>query len=88
MTAMETVVLMWEARAAAGRGPNLLAWTRTRVLTPAPLRRETFTAPGDRVLVMTWWRATSLDADLPDLPDPPPGLLERPVNRWRFLRTQ
>jgi hypothetical protein len=77
-----TLALMWEARAAAGRGPDLLAWARAQPLDPAPSRRETFTAEPDRVLVITWW-------DTPDpaeLPDPPPDLRHRPVHRWRFTR--
>lgn len=82
-----TVALMWEARAAAGRGPELLAWARerARALDPAPPRCETFTAPADRVLVITWWPA-AYDAELPELSDPPAELLHRPVHRWRFER--
>ncbi|WP_228456412.1 hypothetical protein [Streptomyces durbertensis] len=55
-----------------------------------PLRRETFTAPGDRVLVITWWETPDDGSDHtgafrpPELPDPPPELLSRPVHRWRF----
>ena len=78
-----TVALMWEARAAAGRGEELLAWARARELTPSPLRRETFRAPQDRVLVITWWDAAR-DADLPELPEPDGKLITRPVHRWRF----
>ncbi len=77
-----TVTLMWEARAVAGRGPELLAWARAQRLDAVPLRRETFTATGDRVLVLTWWEG---DGDgVPELPDPPAELLTRPVHRWRF----
>ena len=78
-----TVALMWEAKAETGRGPELLSWTREQVLAPAPLRRECYTAPSERVLVITWWHAP-YDADLPELPDPPAGLTARPVHRWRF----
>ncbi|OKK05995.1 hypothetical protein AMK26_07840 [Streptomyces sp. CB03234] len=80
---MTVVTLMWEARAADGRGGELLAWARAQELATAPVRRETFTAPGDRVLVLTWWNAP-LDADLPELPEPSPELVTRPVHRWRF----
>ncbi|MEU0275687.1 hypothetical protein, partial [Streptomyces sp. NPDC006307] len=73
----------WEARAAEGRGPELLAWARAAELAAVPRRRETFTAPGDRVLVLTWWDAP-YDADLPELPEPPTDLVTRPVHRWRF----
>ncbi|MCG0065815.1 MULTISPECIES: hypothetical protein [Streptomyces] len=78
-----TVALMWEARAADGRGAELLAWVRRQDLAPAPLRRETFRAPQDRVLVITWWDAP-YDAALPELPDPPAESVTRAVHRWRF----
>ncbi|MGX2996777.1 hypothetical protein JNUCC64_21305 [Streptomyces sp. JNUCC 64] len=98
-----TLALMWEAAAVAGRGGELLDWARAQTPTARdpegvptghaagePLRRETFTAPGDRVLVITWWPepgqvAGSGDAVAPpELPDPPAGLVRRPVHRWRF----
>ncbi|OEV03505.1 hypothetical protein [Streptomyces oceani] len=82
-----TVALMWEAKATPDHGPELLAWCRAETLAPAPLRRETYSAPGDRVLVITWWHA-AYDARLPELPDPPPELLARPVHRWRFEQVQ
>ncbi|UED84590.1 hypothetical protein [Streptomyces profundus] len=76
------VTLMWEAKAAPGRGAELLAWARAQRLDPPPERRETFTAPGDRVLVLTWW--PNDHPDLPELPSPPPTLLARPPHHWRF----
>ncbi|MGW2935879.1 hypothetical protein ACWDA7_29380 [Streptomyces sp. NPDC001156] len=78
-----TVALMWEARAAAGRGEELLSWALAQELTPSPLRRETFRAPQDRVLVITWWDADDT-ADLPELPEPGEEFVTRPVHRWRF----
>lgn len=78
-----TVALMWEAKAAGGRGLRLVEWAREQDLRPAPLRRETFTTPDDRVLVITWWDAP-YDAVLPELPEPEPELVARPVHRWRF----
>ncbi|MEU6377598.1 hypothetical protein [Streptomyces sp. NPDC046909] len=78
-----TVALMWEARAVEGRGAELLAWAREQGLPAAPLRRETFRAPEDRVLVITWWDA-ELDAELPELPEPEGELVSRAVHRWRF----
>ncbi|MFF0081014.1 hypothetical protein ACFYR1_15110 [Streptomyces canus] len=78
-----TVTLMWEARAAEGRGEELLAWARRQELPLRPLRRETFRAPQDSVLVVTWWDA-AYDAQLPELPEPDGGLVARPVHRWRF----
>ncbi|WP_200300761.1 hypothetical protein [Streptomyces adelaidensis] len=80
-----TVALMWEARAVDGRGEELLAWARAQELPDSGrlLRRETFRAPQDRVLVITWWDAP-YDAELPELPEPDGELAGRAVHRWRF----
>ncbi|MEV0170724.1 hypothetical protein AB0I00_06295 [Streptomyces sp. NPDC050803] len=78
-----TVALMWEARAAEGRGEELLDWVRGQRLAEEPLRRETFTAPQDRVLVITWWDG-DYDSVLPELPEPDGALVTRAVHRWRF----
>ncbi|MDQ0992528.1 hypothetical protein [Streptomyces sp. V3I7] len=78
-----TVALMWEARARAGRGEELLAWARAQEPAERPLRREILRAPQDRVLVITWWDAP-YDADLPELPEPDTDLITRAVHRWRF----
>uniref|UniRef100_UPI0035155F2B hypothetical protein n=1 Tax=Streptomyces calvus TaxID=67282 RepID=UPI0035155F2B len=80
-----TVALMWEARAVPGRGADLLAWAQEhlRELPGQPLRHETFRAPQDRVLVITWWDAP-YDATLPELPEPDGELITRAVHRWRF----
>ncbi|MFG1667949.1 hypothetical protein [Streptomyces sp. Y7] len=78
-----TVALMWEARAVPGRAKDLLAWARDQDLPARPLRRETFRAAGDRVLVITWWNAP-LDTALPELPEPAGELVTRAVHRWRF----
>ncbi|MFE9430873.1 hypothetical protein [Streptomyces sp. NPDC006640] len=78
-----TVALMWEARAVAGRGDDLLAWVRRQEVAGAPVRREVLRAPQDRVLVITWWDA-AYDADLPELPEPDGDLVTRAVHRWRF----
>ncbi|MEU7292188.1 hypothetical protein AB0A76_03115 [Streptomyces exfoliatus] len=75
---------MWEARAAQGRGAELLEWARAQVLAREPVRRELLRAPQDRVLVLTWWEAESFDAELPELPEPDAELITRPVHRWRF----
>ncbi|MCE7078760.1 hypothetical protein [Streptomyces sp. ST2-7A] len=79
---------MWEARAVPGRAGDLLAWARAQPLDPPPARRETFVAPGDRVLVITWWDAVpgGGPAEIPELPSPDGELLARPVHRWRFTR--
>ncbi|KOU32440.1 hypothetical protein ADK52_01795 [Streptomyces sp. WM6372] len=82
---MSTVALMWEARAAAGRGNELLEWARSQVLERDPVRRELLRAPQDRVLVVTWWEAAEgVAAELPELPEPAADLVTRPVHRWRF----
>lgn len=78
-----TVALMWEARAVEGRGAELLDWVRGQDLAGEPTRREVFAAPGDRVLVITWWPG-SYDTAVPELPDPPQELVRRAVHRWRF----
>ncbi|MQY16455.1 hypothetical protein SRB5_66540 [Streptomyces sp. RB5] len=78
-----TIALMWEAKAAPDRAADLLTWARAQRLEPAPVRRETFTAPGERVLLITWWEG-GYDAAVPELPDPPASLIARPVHRWRF----
>lgn len=82
-----TVALMWEARAAGGRGAELLEWAGARVaeLAREPLRSELLRAPQDRVLVLTWWDVGYDElSELPELPEPDAGLISRPVHRWRF----
>jgi hypothetical protein len=78
-----TVTLMWEAAATDGGGDRLLSWAREQPLGGEPQRVEYLTAPGERVLVLSWWEAP-YDARLPELPDPPQELVRRPVHRWRF----
>ncbi|MEU2245912.1 hypothetical protein [Streptomyces sp. NPDC019224] len=77
--------LMWEARAAEGRGGELLEWARARAaeLPGSPLRSELLRAPQDRVLVITWWQGGHAD-ELPELPEPDADLVTRAVHRWRF----
>jgi hypothetical protein len=79
-----TLALMWEARAAWNRGAELLEWARAQELAREPLRRETFRAGHDRILVITWWEATDANAEPPELPEPEADLITRPVHRWRF----
>ncbi len=77
---------MWEAKAVRGRGTELLEWARARAqeLAYEPMRREIFRAGQDRVLVMTWWEAADVSAELPELPEPAADVIARPVHRWRF----
>jgi hypothetical protein len=44
-------------------------------------RTELFSAPGDRVLVISWWPE---QAEPAEAPQPPETLLARPVHRWSF----
>lgn len=145
-----TVALMWEARAAEGRGAELLAWARERLPVPedgpprgagtppgppgappgsrpdaagfpapvarpasagprapvppvpsaapgppvppptAPLRRELLTAPGGRVLAIFWWPSSGAPegGGRPVLPEPPGGLVARPVHQWCFTSVE
>ncbi|MER7750433.1 hypothetical protein [Kitasatospora sp. NPDC097643] len=75
---------MWEARAADGRGAELASWARESALpalrgTAGLVRTELFSAPGGRVLLITWWTGTPVP-----VADPPAELLGRPVHRWSF----
>ncbi|WP_327254506.1 hypothetical protein [Streptomyces sp. NBC_01244] len=82
---MSTIALMWEARSVPGRANELLEWARSQVLAQDPVRREVFSAPQDRVLVITWWRSPEgIGAELPELPEPAADLITRAVHRWRF----
>ncbi|MFC9325376.1 hypothetical protein [Kitasatospora sp. NPDC057015] len=79
-----TVAAMWEARAADGRAAELTAWVHAVALPAlrgsAGLERaEVLGAPGDRVLLITWWDGAPVA-----VADPPAGLLARPVHRWAF----
>jgi hypothetical protein len=76
-----TVAQMWEARAADGRGAELSAWVREFALPRlrGSVRAELFSAPGDRVLLITWWEGEPVP-----VADPPAELLARPVHRWGF----
>ncbi|MFH9351652.1 hypothetical protein [Kitasatospora sp. NPDC017646] len=79
-----TVAAMWEARAADGRAAELAAWVRESALptlrgAAGLARTELFSAPGERVLLITWW-----DGEPAPVADPPAELLGRPVHRWSF----
>ena len=75
---------MWEARAADGLGTELTAWVHAAALpalrgAAGLVRAEVFGAPGDRVLLITWW-----DGEPLPVAEPPAGLLARPAHRWSF----
>ena len=79
-----TVAALWEARAADGRAAELAAWVRESALpglrgAAGLVRTELFSAPGERVLLITWW-----DGEPTAVADPPAALLGRPVHRWSF----
>ncbi|MEV7926581.1 hypothetical protein [Kitasatospora sp. NPDC088779] len=79
-----TVAAMWEARAAAGRGAELASWVREVALpsvrgSAGLVRTELLGAPGERVLLITWWTGEPVP-----VADPPADLLGRPVHRWSF----
>lgn len=77
--------LMWEAKAAEGRGAELLRWVLdegVHAITEPRLRTEVFIA-GERVVVI-------VTGDNPPrrLPDPPEELIERPPHAWPFTRVK
>lgn len=75
--------LMWEAKAAEGRGAELLRWVLDEAAHAAAdpgLRLEVFSA-GERVVVV------AVGPNPPRrLPDPPAELLERAPHAWPFTR--
>ncbi|MFI9269248.1 hypothetical protein ACIGXM_00770 [Kitasatospora sp. NPDC052896] len=75
---------MWEARAADGRGAELLAWAEATALAAlaGAERAELFSAPGERVLLIGWWPE---GVEPGAVPEPPAGLLARPPHRWSFV---
>ncbi|MGW2374041.1 MULTISPECIES: hypothetical protein [Kitasatospora] len=85
-----TVAAMWEARAADGRGAELAAWIREFALPAVRgaaglVRTELFSAPGERVLLITWWSGEPPRSEMfAVIADPPAELLGRPVHRWSF----
>jgi hypothetical protein len=74
---------MWEARAAEGRGIELLRWALdegVRAIAGPDIRTEVFIS-GDRVVVI------AVGPQPPrSLPDPPEELVARPPHAWPFTR--
>lgn len=64
--------LMWEAKAAPGRGAELLAWA----LENADPAAEVYRGGDERVVV--------IDGTGRGMPDAPPELLARTPHVWRF----
>ncbi|THV32266.1 hypothetical protein E9998_00370 [Glycomyces paridis] len=74
---------MWEAKAAEGRGAELLRWVLdegVRAVADPAVRTEVFIA-GDRVVVIAVGEAPARR-----LPDPPEELVERAPHAWPFTR--
>jgi hypothetical protein len=74
--------LMWEAKAAEGRGAELLRWALdegVRGVDPA-VRTEVFVA-GERVVVIAVGERPPRR-----LPDPPEELVDRAPHAWPFTR--
>ncbi|MEV3937643.1 hypothetical protein AB0K52_16890 [Glycomyces sp. NPDC049804] len=75
--------LMWEAKAAAGRGAELLRWVLdegVHAVADPEVRLEVFIA-GERVVVI------AVGPNPPRrLPDPPGELIERAPHAWPFTR--
>ena len=69
-----TKTLMWEAKAAPGRGPELLAWA----LAHADPAADIYRSADGRVVV--------IDDSGAGLPDAPGELLARPPHLWPFER--
>jgi hypothetical protein len=75
--------LMWEAKAAEGRGAELLRWVLdegVRAVADPAVRTEVFVS-GDRVVVIAVG-----DEPPRRLPDPPEELIERAPHAWPFTR--
>ncbi|MCD0443761.1 hypothetical protein LO763_09015 [Glycomyces sp. A-F 0318] len=75
--------LMWEAKAAEGRGAELLRWALdegVRAVADPAVRTEVFVA-GDRVVVIAVGERPPRR-----LPDPPEELVDRPPHAWPFTR--
>ncbi|GAA1682715.1 hypothetical protein GCM10009830_32360 [Glycomyces endophyticus] len=75
--------LMWEAKAAEGRGAALLRWVLddgVHAIADPAVRTEVFVS-GDRVVVVAVG-----DAPPRRLPDPPEELVARPPHAWPFTR--
>jgi len=75
--------LMWEAKAAEGRGAELLRWVLdegVHAVAHPEVRTEVFVS-GDRVVVIAVGEGAARR-----LPDPPEALIDRPPHAWPFTR--
>jgi hypothetical protein len=81
---MTSDTLMWEARTLPETRTRLLEWAeRTLVpfldVAPGYLGADLYLGGPDRVVLIARFESTP-----PRLPDPPAGLLTRPVHQWPF----
>jgi hypothetical protein len=86
MTESEHDTLMWEAVAALGRLPDLVAWVTS--VAVEDLRREprcrevsVYAAGDERAVVIAHF-----DGEPCAMPEPPPDLVARPPHQWPFRR--
>ena len=82
---------MWEARAAPGRGEELLAWALAAVATrPGPGAAEVYRSRGqgaEFVVVLLHLEPGTADREPGELLPPPPAeLLAHPPRAWDFDR--
>ncbi|WP_034087349.1 hypothetical protein [Streptacidiphilus albus] len=73
--------LMWEVRAVPGALDELLAWVE-RQLAERGAGADVYLAADDRIVVIL--RTTDGGGAPVRLPEPPAGLLARPVHQWPF----
>jgi hypothetical protein len=78
--------IMWEARARAGQQAALLDWAGQHAIPalladPGCTGVTTYLGGQDRVVMIA-----HIAGGGPVIPDPPAGLIERPVHQWPFRR--
>jgi hypothetical protein len=76
--------VMWEARAAADRLPDLLRWVESTMLpalagAPDPPQIDVYSSTDERVVVIVRFVGA-----VRRLPEPPADLLRRPPHQWPF----
>ena len=81
---VDMIVRMWEARAHPEAFTDLLAWVCDSVVpglerSPGHVTTEVFTAPDDRIVVITRFRATPAT-----IPPPPSHQVARDPHAWDF----
>ena len=82
----DVIARMWEVRAESGRLAELVSWVCDTALpeiehSPLHITSEVFSSTGDRVVVISKWRANPQP-----MPDPPLRLVARPPHAWDFTQ--